>query len=255
MLAEGGIAVTPVIMPVEAGRAHAGHIRRVRDGRPHIRVKMAVSADGFVGRRDSGQIALSSPEARADVHAMRATSDAILIGIRTALNDDPELTCRLPGLEALSPVRVVLDSLGILPPASKLVRSAGDVPLWLVTGPKADPARLGVLEATGVRILSTGAGPHPGGRIDPAAALAALGAAGLTTVLVEGGPTVAQALLDTDLVDEITLDCSPRRIGAGGVALFGGGRDRLLAHSRFIVTERRHRGDDLVLHLWRREPG
>ena len=255
MLAEGGVAVTAAILPAEGARAHAGHFRRVRDGRPHVRVKMAVSADGCVGRSDAGQIALSSPEARADVHAMRATHDAILIGIRTALNDDPELTCRLPGLEAASPVRIVLDSLGQLPPGSKLVRTARAVPVWIVTGPKADPARLAVLEAAGVRILRVAGGPHPGGRIDPGAAFAALGDAGLTTVLAEGGPTVAGALLDADLVDEIVLDCTPRRIGPGGVPLFGGGIAGLLAHPRFVETGRRHRGDDLVIHLWRREPG
>src|SRR6201987_2258696 len=105
-LRAAGIAVEVGLGSQEARRAHAGHIRRIRDGRPHVTLKLAVSADGKAGAAGRRPAAITGEAARARVHRMRAMNDAILIGIGTARADDPQLTCRLPGLEARSPVRV-----------------------------------------------------------------------------------------------------------------------------------------------------
>ena len=108
-LRTAGIAVDVGIGADEACRVHAGHIRRVCDGRPHVTLKLAISADGKAGLAGRQPAAITGEAARARVHLMRAMNDAILVGIGTALADDPLLTCRLPGMAARSPVRVVLD--------------------------------------------------------------------------------------------------------------------------------------------------
>src|SRR4051812_49110900 len=108
-LRAAGIAVDIGIGAVEAARDHAGHFRRVRDGRPHVIVKLAVSSDDRIGASDRKPVAVTGEAARSRVHLLRAQCDAVLIGIGTALADDPLLTCRLPGMAGRSPVRVVLD--------------------------------------------------------------------------------------------------------------------------------------------------
>ena len=104
------------------------------DGRPHVILKLAVSADGKAGLAGRRPAPITGEAARARVHLMRATSDAVLTGIGTALADDPLLTCRLPGMTDRSPVRVVLDGKLRLPPKSKLAATAQETPLWVVTG-------------------------------------------------------------------------------------------------------------------------
>jgi diaminohydroxyphosphoribosylaminopyrimidine deaminase/5-amino-6-(5-phosphoribosylamino)uracil reductase len=252
ILREAGIEVTTGVCAAEARRAHAGHIRRVRDGRPHVHLKLAVSADGYVGRVGAGQVAISGDASRRLSHVLRATTDGILVGIGTALIDDPLLTCRLPGLEARSPVRVVLDTHARLPVDSALVRSAAQVPLWLVAGGLADPLRLAALEAAGVTVI-----PVPvdsDGRLNLLTVLVGLAERGLTTLLVEGGPRVAGALLAADLVDEATLIRSPVEVGPDGVpALPGGDVAALAADPRFEAVAVRRLGDDRLVHLWRKE--
>ena len=119
-LRAAGIAVDIGIGAEEARHDHAGHIRRMRDGRPHVILKLAVSADGKAGAPGRKPLAITGEAARERVHLLRAQSDAIMVGIGTALADDPMLTCRLPGMEKYSPVRVVLDSALRLPPGVAL---------------------------------------------------------------------------------------------------------------------------------------
>ena len=252
ILREAGIEVVTGILAEEAARDHAGHIRRVRDGRPHVRLKMAMSSDGFVGREGAGQIAISSPEALDYVHGLRTSTDAILVGIGTALSDDPSLTCRLPGLVDRSPVRVVLDSAGRLPVDSKLVRTAGDAPLWIVTTHRTDPALVAAWQEKGVTVLPVDA--DGSGRVSLPAALAAVSAQGITSVLVEGGPRVANALLDADLIDEMIFDVSPMAIGAGGIPAFSGKPPEAVPEDpRFVQIGDRRLGVDRVLRFWRKE--
>src|SRR5437667_7337034 len=105
-LAEQGITVEIGTGADAARRAHAGHIRRVRDGRPHVTLKLAVSADGKAGLSPRRPVAITGEAARERLHLVRAMNDAVLTGIGTVLSDDPQLTCRLPGMERRSPVRV-----------------------------------------------------------------------------------------------------------------------------------------------------
>ena len=133
-LRAAGIAVEVGLCAEEARRDHAGHIRRMRDGRPHVTLKLAISADGKAGAAGRKPLAITGPDVRDRVHLLRAQNDAIMVGIGTALADDPLLTCRLPGMAKYSPVRIVADSMLRLPADSRLVRGAYDTPVWIVTG-------------------------------------------------------------------------------------------------------------------------
>jgi diaminohydroxyphosphoribosylaminopyrimidine deaminase/5-amino-6-(5-phosphoribosylamino)uracil reductase len=218
-MAEAGIVVEVGIGAEEARRDHAGHIRRVQDGRPHVTLKLAVSADGKAGLSGRRPAAITGGRARNRVHLMRAMSDAVLTGIGTVLADDPLLTCRLPGMADSSPVRIVLDSMLRIPPTSRLVATARQTPLWVVNGEAASRAREGVLVAHGVDVLhATGAN----GRLGLAAVLKLLAERGITRLMVEAGPVLTAAFLRADLVDEAALLRAPSTIGPDGIDALDG---------------------------------
>jgi diaminohydroxyphosphoribosylaminopyrimidine deaminase/5-amino-6-(5-phosphoribosylamino)uracil reductase len=214
-----GIAVVTGIGAEEARRVHAGHVRRMRDGRPHVMLKLAVSADGKAGLAGRRPAAITGEPVRERVHRLRAMYDAVVIGVGTALADDPLLTCRLPGMANRSPVRVVLDSDLRLPPDGRLARGAREVPLWVVAGPHAAPAREDALRHRGAEVLRVGGA---GDRRDLAATLKLLAARGITRLMVEGGPIVAAAFLAADLVDEAVLLRAPTTLGADGIDALDG---------------------------------
>jgi diaminohydroxyphosphoribosylaminopyrimidine deaminase / 5-amino-6-(5-phosphoribosylamino)uracil reductase len=212
MLADAGIEVTAGVLEAEAEIALEAYMMRQRRNRPQVTLKLAVSADGMIGRPGEGQVAITGREARAQSHILRAESDAILVGIGTVLADDPELTCRLPGLEDRSPVRVVLDRRLETPLSSKLVRGIGNgCPLLIAAAGDADPARRAALEGAGAELLDLD-GP------DYQILLEALAARGLSSLVVEGGRRAAIAFLAQGLVDRIMLFTSDLVVGAGGIA-------------------------------------
>jgi diaminohydroxyphosphoribosylaminopyrimidine deaminase / 5-amino-6-(5-phosphoribosylamino)uracil reductase len=227
-LRAAGIDVDVGIGADEARRDHAGHIRRIRDGRPHIILKLAISADGKAGAAGRKPLAITGEEVRQHVHLLRAQSDAIMIGIGTALADDPMLTCRLPGMAALSPVRVVLDSALRLPPDSRLVQSARDVPLWIFAGTQASQTAERELLSRGAEVWRVG---EQDGRLDLSAITKGLAARGVTRLMVEGGPTLATALLTADLIDDAVLFTSQRIVGSGGIDALEGLPLTALTHS------------------------
>jgi diaminohydroxyphosphoribosylaminopyrimidine deaminase/5-amino-6-(5-phosphoribosylamino)uracil reductase len=232
-LADNGIAVEVGLEADEARRAHAGHMRRVRDGRPHVMLKLAVSADGKAGLAGRRPAAITGDAAREKVHLMRARSDAVLTGIGTVLADDPLLTCRLPGMTDRSPLRVVLDSKLRLPLDSRLVASARETPLWIITREEAPQARAAALRTKGVEILRV-AGAND--ELDLSAVLKLLGERGITRLMFEAGPIVAAAFLRVDLVDEAVLFRSPHSIGADGIDALEGLRLDALTQSAGLVS-------------------
>ncbi len=215
-LRAAGIAVDVGLCAAEAAHDHAGHFHRVRDKRPHVILKLAVSSDDKIAAGGRKPVAITGEAARTRVHLLRAQCDAILVGIGTALADDPLLTCRLPGMEARSPVRVVLDQALRSPGDGRLVHSARQTPLWLVASELAEaPAatRLGAAGAQLIRIAPTDASG-----LDLAAVLDALSERGITRLLVEGGSRVASSFVAAGLADEIWLLRGPNAIGADGIA-------------------------------------
>ncbi|TRC92239.1 bifunctional diaminohydroxyphosphoribosylaminopyrimidine deaminase/5-amino-6-(5-phosphoribosylamino)uracil reductase RibD [Mesorhizobium sp. WSM4303] len=215
ILRAAGIEVVEKVLAAEAAEQMAGYLTRSLKKRPEVILKLALSSDGKIGMEGSGQVAITGEIARREVYLMRAEADAILVGIGTALEDDPALTVRLPGLENRSPARIVLDRQIRLPEASKLVSGIDRVPLYIAACLEADPLRRSVLERAGVRFIGTET--HEGGVALPEL-LEDLGALGMASVLVEGGAKVATAFLAEGLVDRIVLFQGPEAIGEDGIA-------------------------------------
>lgn len=215
-LRAAGIQVDVGLCAEEAARDHAGHFLRVREQRPHVLLKLAVSADDKIALPGRKPVAITGEAAKARVHLLRAQSDAILVGIGTALADDPMLTCRLPGMEALSPVRVVLDRALRIPGNSRLVHSARETPLWVMTSEVAEAPAAAKLGAAGAQIMRVAASDQPHG-LDPKAVSNALSGKGITRLMVEGGARVASSFLAAGLVDEIWLVRGQQTIGPDGV--------------------------------------
>jgi diaminohydroxyphosphoribosylaminopyrimidine deaminase/5-amino-6-(5-phosphoribosylamino)uracil reductase len=215
ILQAAGIEVTEGVLAAEAADQMAGYMNRSLRKRPEVVLKLALSADGMIGRRGAGQVSITGEIARREVQMMRAEADAVLIGIGTALEDDPALTVRLPGLESRSPARIVLDRLIRLPENSKLVAGADRVPLYVAACADADQQRRNELERRGVRFIGT---ETADGRIALPELMEDLGALGMASVLVEGGGEVAKSFLADDLVDRIVLFGGAVEVGEGGVA-------------------------------------
>jgi diaminohydroxyphosphoribosylaminopyrimidine deaminase / 5-amino-6-(5-phosphoribosylamino)uracil reductase len=217
-LRAAGIAVDIGLGAAEAARDHAGHFRRVRDQRPHVTLKLAVSTDDKIAAAGHKPVAISGEAAKARMHLLRAQSDAILVGIGTVKADDPLLTCRLPGMEARSPVRVVLDRALRISGTSRLVHSARATPLWLMTSGLAEAAAAMKLGAAGAQVIRVATATTPMRGLDLMAVLRALAERGITRLLVEGGARVASSFAAAGLVDEFWLLRGPDAVGAAGVA-------------------------------------
>ncbi|UGV26426.1 bifunctional diaminohydroxyphosphoribosylaminopyrimidine deaminase/5-amino-6-(5-phosphoribosylamino)uracil reductase RibD [Rhodopseudomonas boonkerdii] len=216
-LRAAGIKVDVGLCAEEAARDHAGHFRRIRDKRPHVVLKLAVSPDGKIAAAGHKPVAVTGERVRSRVHLLRAQCDAILVGIGTVIADDPELTCRLPGMMKRSPVRVVLDRALRISGNSKLVHSARTVPLWVMTSDIAEAPAAMALGAAGAQVLRVPAVTSPLPGLDLSAVLHSLAGKGITRLLVEGGAKIASSFVSAGLVDEIWLFQGPNEIGEGGV--------------------------------------
>jgi diaminohydroxyphosphoribosylaminopyrimidine deaminase/5-amino-6-(5-phosphoribosylamino)uracil reductase len=250
LLRAAGIEVTLGIGAEEARVAHSGHFRRMAEGRPHVILKLAISADGKTGLAGRRPAEISCPESRAEAHMLRATSDAVLVGIGTVLADDPMLNCRLPGMADRSPIRVVLDARLRMPPECNLARTAREIPLWVISTKAGSAEAERKLHAVGAEVTRMPSGA--GGRVELAGALRFLGERGITRLLVEGGPILSAALLQLDLVDEAVVVQSPNSLGPEAVdALEGMPLSTLLDTPKLKVIERRLAGTDTLTHLLR----
>lgn len=250
MLRAAGVEVTLGVGKEQAEIEHAGHLRRVLSGRPHMILKLAVSADGKTGHAGRKPADISCTASRAEAHMMRATSDAILVGSGTVIADDPMLNCRLPGMEDRSPIRVVLDGSLRIPLRSKLVQTAREIPVWVIATEQASVEAEKQLVAAGVFVVRA---PSVNGRLDLETAMKRLGEREITRVLVEGGPILSATLLKADLVDEAVVVQSPRKLGADAIdALEGMELEALTESPRLKVIERRMAGADSLTRYFRR---
>lgn len=213
ILQNAGIEVVSGILDDHAKGVLSSYLTRSSKKRAEVTLKLAVSADGMIGRAAAGQVPITGDEARAQSHLLRAEHDAILIGIGTALEDNPQLTCRLPGLEGRSPMRIVLDTHARLPGNSRLVESAPDVPLAVATIDPRSEASV-ALRRAGAQIIAC---EDHMGRVALPELLDDLAAQGIASLLVEGGASVAQAFLEEGLADRIMLFESDVVVGANGI--------------------------------------
>jgi diaminohydroxyphosphoribosylaminopyrimidine deaminase/5-amino-6-(5-phosphoribosylamino)uracil reductase len=244
-LRAAGLDVDTGLCEAEAVEINAGFFCRLRNGRPLVTLKLATSLDGRIATRHGESQWITGPPARERAHALRAAHDAIIVGTGTVLADDPQLTCRLPGLAHLSPVRVVVDRQLRIAPTSRLISDARAVPTWILTLPAADPARRQAFLSAGATVIDIDPGPDGNG--SPAAALAALGERGITRLLVEGGGHLAAAFARAGLIDRLVWVHAPMLIGGDGIpAIAETGLEALSEAPSFTRLSTETVGDDVL---------
>jgi diaminohydroxyphosphoribosylaminopyrimidine deaminase/5-amino-6-(5-phosphoribosylamino)uracil reductase len=240
-LMAAGVEAESGLMQAQARELNRGFFSRMERGRPWLRVKLAASLDGRTALADGESKWITSVAARADVQAWRARCGALLTGSGTVLADDPQLTLRLPeGVDAVPPVRVVLDTHGRLDPSLRVFDAAA--PTWAVHAVDVVP---GYEDDTLAFAL-----PRDGERLDLGALLAQLAQRDVNEVQVEAGATLCGALLRAGLVDEVLLYLAPVLLGDAGKPLFAGlGIESMADRFGLDVVDSRHVGPDLRLLL------
>ncbi|MGW6876473.1 bifunctional diaminohydroxyphosphoribosylaminopyrimidine deaminase/5-amino-6-(5-phosphoribosylamino)uracil reductase RibD [Streptomyces xanthophaeus] len=233
-LRAAGVDTTGGLLAAEAEQGNAAWLTSVRRGRPHVTWKYAATLDGRSAAADGTSRWISSPESRADVHRLRAESDAVLVGGGTLRDDDPHLAVR--GIEgATQPLRIALDTRATLPASARILDDAA--PTLLVVGQDADTRHL-----PGVDLLRL---PLHDGRVAVHDLLAALHARGTRSVLLEGGPVLAGAFLEAGAVDRVIGYLAPALLGAGPAALADAGVSTIAGALRLDLTEAVRIGPDL----------
>ncbi|RYJ00965.1 MAG: bifunctional diaminohydroxyphosphoribosylaminopyrimidine deaminase/5-amino-6-(5-phosphoribosylamino)uracil reductase RibD, partial [Acetobacteraceae bacterium] len=218
-LRDAGVAVELGLLGPEARAVNAGFARRITRGLPLVTLKLATTLDGRIATAAGESKWITGPAARREAHALRARHDAMLVGSGTVLADDPELTCRIPGMARVSLARVVADSRLRTPLASKLVATAREVPTWIATRTNRRPSDLAPYLAAGVQILSVPSA-RPGvarAGLDLGALLGAMAQRGVTRVLAEGGAGLAAGLLRGGFVNRLAWFHAPGIMGGDGL--------------------------------------
>jgi diaminohydroxyphosphoribosylaminopyrimidine deaminase/5-amino-6-(5-phosphoribosylamino)uracil reductase len=252
MLRGAGIAVEEGLLEAEAHALNAGFFRRIQAGMPVVTLKLASTLDGRIATASGESRWITGAAARREVHALRARHDAILVGSGTVLADDPDLTCRIPGMERVPMLRVVADARLRTPQAARLVQGAELAPVLIITAPGHPPAAQAPFIAAGADIVTVPA--HAAGGLDLPSLLRALGRRGVTRVLAEGGAGLAAALLRHGLVDRLVWFHAPAVMGGDGhPALEGLRLAALSAMPRFRRTAQRALGDDMLSEFERIE--
>jgi len=247
-----GVEVIEGPLPREARWLALGHELRVTAKRPFVQLKLALDADGMIPAGNGAPVWATGEDARAYGHLLRAQADVIIVGSGTVAADDPELTCRLPGLADHSPVRVVLARDAALPRNAKLFRQAAQFPLWVIGCADPPPKNKAELDRAGATYIAVQAGP--GGYPDVGAALHALAERGITRVLLEGGPKVAAAFLAADVIDEAVIFAGTGRSPGERIAPFGpAGMRKLIARDGVQLVSTGTIGPDRVSVYRRRE--
>lgn len=245
MLEAAGIDVVDGVLADEAARLNEGFLRLVTDGRPMVSVKLASSLDGRTATHSGHSQWITGERARNRAHLMRAKADAILVGSATAVVDDPELTCRLPGLGNRSPIRIVADGRLRLPLTSKLVKTAKEIPVWIFTRGDGDEARRQAFLDCGVELIDLPV--EADGNMSMSAAMQKLGERGITRLMVEGGSRLVSSLMRAGLVDRLDWFQAPKLIGGDGYpALAGLGVDKVEAAPGFDLLEVLSLGEDTL---------
>lgn len=250
MLRDAGIAVTEGVLEPQALAANGGFFQRVLTGTPQVTLKLALTLDGRIANASGASRWITGPQARRYVHALRARHDAVMVGIGTALADDPDLTVRDLGVSH-QPLRIVIDSQLRLPADSKLAQSAKVVPVWLCHA--AETPVPAALQGLGITFLACDSDAK--GRVVLLDALNRLGTAGLTRIFCEGGGQLAASLIQGGHADEIIAINAGRVFGSNGTPGVGPleGSPTLFA-PEYLLSDVQTLGED-VMHQWRLRDG
>ena len=243
-LREVGIKVEEGLLADEAAALLAGFTSRLQRSRPLVTLKLASTLDGRIATHGGESQWITGEAARKNAHAMRGNADAVLVGIGTVLADNPELMCRLRGYRVTPLVRVVVDSHLRTPLTSKLVRGAKAAPTWILSRAGGDRARRDAMRNLGVRVFEI---PGTNSGVDLEQGLLALGEAGITRLLVEGGGQVAASLLCADMVDRVAWFHAAAIMGGDGwPAAQPFGVERLSSMPRFVRRKISELGPDML---------
>ncbi len=247
ILEAAGIKVTTNVCAEAALRGNLGHVLRVTKGRPMAALKLALTADGFAAAPEGEpRLSITGAVANGYVHMLRAMHDAILVGARTALADNPLLTVRLAGLEARKPLRVVIDSDLKLRLKSRLVETAAVYPVLVIAAEDASTEKEARLASLGVDVARVRR--DEAGHAELGDAFELLAARGLTRVFCEGGPTLADALIARGLADEVIVLTSAKPLGREGRAGLDAASLAALADpARYEKVETRMIGEDRLM--------
>ena len=251
-LRDAGIAVETGLLEAEALETLIGFNHRITLGRPMVTLKLASTLDGRIATHSGESQWITGTPARRLAHAMRGRHDAVMVGVGTVLADNPELTCRIPGFRPTPVVRIVADSHLRTPLTSRLLSTAGEIPTWFLLREGTNLAREEAFTDIGAKLIKI-RGSSAG--VDLTAAMTALGAAGLTRTLVEGGGQLAAALLRADLVDRIAWFHAPSVMGGDGwPAVQAFGTKTLEQMPRFRRDCITPVGDDILSEFTRQRP-
>jgi diaminohydroxyphosphoribosylaminopyrimidine deaminase/5-amino-6-(5-phosphoribosylamino)uracil reductase len=242
-LRRAGIEVEVGLLEEQARRLNEAYCHRITTGRPFVTLKLAASLDGKIATRTGSSRWITAQAARLHVHRLRAESDAVMVGIGTALADDPRLTGQLGAMR--QPIRVVVDSRARLPTDAAMLREPGG-PVIVAATLRAPRSRVAALRRAGAEVLLL---RERQGRVDLRALLEALGRRGITSLLVEGGSEIAGSLLDAHLVNKFVLFLAPILVGGARAPMIAAGRGvaRLSEALRLDRLAVRRLGPDLVI--------
>jgi diaminohydroxyphosphoribosylaminopyrimidine deaminase/5-amino-6-(5-phosphoribosylamino)uracil reductase len=244
-LREAGVDVSVGLLADEAERQNRAWLTAMREQRPHVTLKAAATLDGKLADVHGASQWITGEPARLRAHRLRAESDAIVVGVTTALRDDPALTVRLQPPWPREPYRVVLDTHARLAAGARVIHAGTAARTLIAVGEAAPPAAAAALERAGATVLRC---PTRDGRVDPAALLARLFALGVRAVLVEGGGETHAAFLDAGLVDRVALFLAPLLLGGRAApGVLGGPGRELKSGVRLGPLSVTTLGDDLLV--------
>ncbi len=250
-LKDSGIEVRTGVLENEAQRINAPYLTSMTQKRPWVVIKMAQTLDGRLALSSGESRWISGEKSRREVHRLRSHLDAVLLGVRTVIQDDPELTVRF--VRGRNPLRVVLDSRLRTPIKARILHQAEPEKTILLTTNQASPKKRNVIEQTGARVLTVRAAKN--GFVDMHAALRKLARLNIQSLLVEGGASVHRSLLLSKKVDKVIIFMAPKFLGADGIATVGAlGLHSLRAMPEFSWRRTRFVGDDLWLELEKCSP-
>jgi diaminohydroxyphosphoribosylaminopyrimidine deaminase / 5-amino-6-(5-phosphoribosylamino)uracil reductase len=209
---EAGVEVIEGVLEAEAKNLIKSWSKFITSGQSYLTLKLAISLDGRIAARTGASKWITGPESRLRVQTLRATHDAVMVGVNTVITDNPRLTVRdVPGR---SPVRVIVDSKLRIPPTAQVVQTATQVPTCVVTTQAAPKAQEDALQALGVRVIRVP--PTAEGRCEPAVMLRELAAREVVNVMCEGGSELGGSLLASGLADELHVFVAPLLLGPRG---------------------------------------
>jgi diaminohydroxyphosphoribosylaminopyrimidine deaminase / 5-amino-6-(5-phosphoribosylamino)uracil reductase len=248
-LAAAGIVVTVGVCEAAAHKLNEAFIKYITTRRPFVTLKSAITLDGKIATRTGASQWITGELARQEGHRLRHAADAILVGIGTVLQDDPQLTTRLPDQQGVNPLRVIVDSTLRVPLQAQVTDVASDRRTLIVTTARAPMAHSEALRTRGVEVVCLPA--YDDGRVDLEALCRYLGERGVASVLVEGGATLSATLLRRRLIDKVLLFVAPKIIGGDGISVVGPcGVETMeqVIQLRDMVSQ--HLGNDVLLEAY-----